>query len=132
MKKTVLRYGIYSGLAEFVFFVLTWLFIYITNVDRGVQGYIGYVAIICPLVFVYFGIRYYRDRINDGSITFLKALQVGLLLVIIPAISFGIVEIVYVLYIDPDFYKNVMAYDMTQYQKVMTPAQYALKVKQMK
>lgn len=130
MKKIILRYGTYAGIAELVCFALIWIFIYLTNVGHQVQGYIGYINIICPLLFVYFGARYYRDKVNNGSITFLKALQIGLLIVIIPALAFALVETIYVLYLDPKFYENLMAYDIAQYRKVLSPAQFALKLKE--
>jgi len=130
MKKVVLRFGAWSSLFMFIFFVLTWLVIGLTKVDHKVQGAIGYVAIICPLLFVYFGIRYYRDKVNNGRINFLTALKLGMLIIILPTISFAIIETVYVLYIDPKFYANLAAYDLEQYRKVLSPAQYALKLKQ--
>jgi len=132
MKKIVLRFGGYAGLFEFICFALTWLFIYLFNPNFEVQGYIGYVAIISPLIFIYFGIRYCRDRVNNGSISFLQALKVGLLIVIIPAISFAIVETVYVLVIDPKFYDNVYMKDMEQYRKTLPPAEFAIKLKEVK
>jgi ABC-type multidrug transport system permease subunit len=131
MKKVVFRYGLYAGLGEFVFFVLVWLIIDITHISHRVQGYLGYVAILCPMVFVYFGIRYYRDRVNNGSISFLQALKVGMLIIIIPAVSYSIIETVYVTYIDPHFYENIAKYDLEQYRKILSPAQYAAKVKEM-
>jgi hypothetical protein len=132
MRKTILRYGSYAGLFEFIAFVLTWLVIYLLNAGHEFQGYIGYVSIISPLIFIYFGIRYYRDRVNNGSVTFLKALKIGLLIVIIPAVSFAIVETVYVLYIDPKFYENVAAYDISEYRKSLPPAEFAIKLKEIK
>jgi hypothetical protein len=132
MKKIVLRYGTYSAFAEFACFVLTWLIIDISHVSHKVQGAIGYVTIIVPLLFVYFGIRYYRDSVNNGHISFLQALKVGLLIVILPTISFAIIETVYVLYIDPKFYENISQYDIEQYRKVMPPAQFAIKAKEIK
>ena len=132
MKKIVLRYGILAGLAEVICFALIWLFIYITNVGHEVQGYIGYINIICPLLFVYFGIRYYRDGFNNGTISFLKALKIWLLIVIIPALSFALVETIYVLYLDPKFYETIMNYDIEQYRKVLSPAEFAAKLKEVK
>jgi len=132
MKKIILRYGGYSALFELITFILTWLIIDITNVDHKVQGFIGYVTIISPLVFVYFGIRYFRDLVNNGSITFLKALQVGLLIVIIPTVSFAIIETVYVFIIDPKFYENIAAYDIEQYRKNLPPTQFAAKLTEIK
>jgi Protein of unknown function (DUF4199) len=130
MKKVVLRFGAWSSLFMLIFFVLTWLVIDISHVEHDVQGDIGYVAIICPLLFVYFGIRYYRDKVNGGSISFLTALKLGMLIIILPTISFAIIETVYVFYIDPKFYENLAAYDLEQCRKVLSPAQYALKLKE--
>ena len=132
MKKIIVKYGGYAALGELITFILTWLIIDITHVSHETQGSIGYVTIISPLIFVYFGIRYFRDRVNDGSITFLKALQIGLLIVIIPTVSFAIIETVYVLYIDPKFYENIMTYDLNEYRKVLSPAQFAVKLNEMK
>ena len=132
MKKVILRYVGYAGLFELITFILTWLIIDITHVDHKVQGFIGYVTIISPLVFVYFGIRYFRDVVSNGSITFLKALWVGLLIVTIPTVSFAIIETVYVFIIDPKFYENIAAYDIEQYRKVLSPAQFAIKLKEIK
>jgi hypothetical protein len=132
MKKIILRYGTYAGIFEFITFVLTWLIIDITNIDHEVQGFIGLFTILAPLVFIYFGVRYYRDHINNNSISFLKAIQVGMLILIIPTVSFAIIETVYVLYIDPKFYENIAAYDIEQYRKVLSPAQFAIKLKEIK
>jgi hypothetical protein len=132
MKKVVLRYGIYAGLAELVCFVLIWLFFYITHAGHKVQGVVGYINIFCPLLFVYFGIRYYRDHVADGSISFLGALKIGMLIVIIPTLSFALIETVYVLYIEPKFYENVAAYDIEQYRKTLSAVQFAAKMKELK
>jgi len=132
MKKVILRYGAYAGVFEFITFVITWLIIDITNVEHTLQGAIGLVTILVPLIFVYFGIRYYRDQVNNNSITFLKALQVGLLIVLIPSVSFAIIETVYVSYINPKFYQNIAAYDIAQYRKALSPAQFAAKLSEIK
>ena len=132
MKKAVWRYGLYAGVAELVLFVLLWLLIYVTHISHEVQGTVSWVNLLCPLIFVYFGIRYDRDRVNNGYISFLKAVKLGLLIVIIPAVSFAVIESVYVLVIDPNFYQNISLYDIEQYRKTLPPAQFALKVKEIK
>ena len=132
MKKIVIRYGAYAGLFELICFILTWLIIDITHVGHKVQGVIGWFTILCPMVFVYFGIRYYRDQFNSGYISFFQALKLGALIIIIPTISFAIIETVYVLYIDPKFYDNISAFDIAEYRKTLPPAEFAIKVKEIK
>src|SRR5471030_96232 len=130
MKKTILRYGGYAALFELIIFVLIWVIIWLFNPSHMVQGYIGWVNLLCPLLFVYFGIRYYRDRVNSGNISFIQAIKIGLLITILPAIAFAIIETTYVLYIDPHFYENLSKYDIAQYRKALSPEQFAIKLKQ--
>jgi len=75
-----------------------------------------------PLLFIYFGIRYYRDRVSDGSISFMQALKVGLLIVILPTVSFAIIERFMCCISILKFYENIAAYDIEQYRKVLSPA----------
>jgi hypothetical protein len=131
MKKVILRYGTYGALAELIFFVLTWVIIYITGMGHKAQGYIGWIDLICPLAFVYLGTRYYRDKVNNGSITFMQALKVGILIVLIPALAYGLIETVYVTWIDPHFYENIAKYDLEQYRKTLSPSQFDAKMKAM-
>jgi hypothetical protein len=132
MKKIFWRYGAYAGIAEFVCFVLTWLVIDITKMEHRTQGSIGYVAIITPMIFVYFGIRHYRNQFNNGAISFLKAVQVGMLIIIIPTISFAIIETVYVLYIQPEFYENIAGYEIADLRSKLPPAEFAAKAKEIR
>lgn len=129
MKKIVLRYGGYAALAELIFFVLIWLFIWLFNPSHATQGNISWLNLICPLIFIYFGIRYYRDKVNSGTVTFLKALQIGLLISLLAAFAFAFVETTFVTYIEPDFNTNLMKYDLAQYKKTLSAVQYAAMVK---
>ena len=132
MKKVILRYGAYSALAELISFILVWLLLTLVQIDIKVQGTIGWVVIVCPLVFVYFGIRYFRDNMNNGSISFLKALQIGLVMILIPAVAYAIIETVYVEYLDPKFYERISQYEIAEYQKTLSPAALAAKLQEIK
>lgn len=132
MKKIILRYGAYSALFELVSFVLVWLLLTMVRIDIGVQGTIGWVVIVCPLVFVYFGMRYYRDQVNNGSLSFGKALQIGLIMILIPALAYALIETVYVEYLNPKFYENIGKFEIAEYRKTLSPAALAIKLKEIK
>jgi hypothetical protein len=132
MKKIILRYGAYGALAELLLFVLTWLVIWLFNPSHATQGYIGWVNLLCPLLFVYFGIRYYRDQLNSGEVTFLNAIKIGLLITLIPALAFAVIETVFVIYIEPDFYENISKYDLEQYRKTLSAEAFTIKAKEVK
>jgi hypothetical protein len=132
MKKAILRFGIYSSLGELISFVLCWFILSVWNIGISAQGNLGWAAILCPLVFVYFGVRYYRDAVNNGSITFLEGLKVGLLIMIMPSLFYALIETIYVIYIDPKFYENIGMKELEQYRKTLSPAAFAAKIKEMK
>jgi hypothetical protein len=132
MKKIVLRFGIYSALAELLAFVACWLILTVSTMSIDAQGNLGWAAILCPLVFIYFGIRYYRDRVNEGSIGFLKAIKIGLLILIMPSLFYALIETIYVIWIDPKFYENIYLRELETYRKTLSASQYAAKLKVMK
>jgi len=55
------------------------------------------------LLFVFFGIKHFRDRENNGVVTFAKALLIGVLISLIVSVAFGILDIIYVKFVNPDF-----------------------------
>ena len=58
MKKTVLTFGVLSGVVSALMMLVTVLFIDRIGFDKGVI--VGYTAIVMSLLFVYFGVRSYR------------------------------------------------------------------------
>jgi hypothetical protein len=132
MKKIILRFGAYAALLELVIFLLIALIIWLSEPSHKVQGYLGWVNLLLPLLFVYFGIRYFRDHFNKGELTFLTALKIGLLITLIPAFAFALIETVFVIYIEPDFYERTFQYDLEEHRKVLSPEAFSHKEKEVK
>jgi hypothetical protein len=99
MKSTVYRYGLLSMLALVVFSAIQ-LFA-LKNTSFEVQEASGYLAILVSMIFVFLGIRHYRDRVNSGYMTFGQGLKIGLLIVLIPSVAFGLFDILYTEVINP-------------------------------
>jgi hypothetical protein len=113
MKKTVLKYGLYSLLTASVLFLLA--FLIGKGMSYSVQEVIGYFTMVASLVFVFFGIKHFRDHENDGKLSFGKALLVGFLISLFAGVGFGIVDYIYTTAINPDFaqeYQTAMLADM--------------------
>jgi len=132
MKKAILRFGIYSALAELLSFVACWLILSVSHLGIAAQGNLGWAAILCPLIFIYFGVRYYRDFVNKGAITFLGALKIGLLITIMPSLFYALIETIYVTLIDPHFYSNIYLRELDEYRKTMSTTEFAAKMNEMK
>ena len=78
MKKTVLTFGVISGVVAATLMTANMLFIDRIGFDRAL--YVGYTVIVISFLFVYFGIRSYRDNVLGGRITFGKGFQAGILI----------------------------------------------------
>ena len=109
MKKIVLTFGLISGAI-----LMLMMFASIPLMKSGSFSkleILGYSTMVASFLMVFFGIRSYRENIGGGTITFGKALQVGLLITLISCVCYVIAwQIVYHNF-TPDFverYGNYM------------------------
>ena len=101
MKKTIITFGLISGVISSVLMLGT-----TTIVDRiGFdKGYIlGYTAIVLSFLLVFFGIRSYRDNVAEGHITFGKAFAVGICITLISCVFYVVTWEVLYKTMFPDF-----------------------------
>ncbi|MGY0390973.1 DUF4199 domain-containing protein [Bizionia sp. KMM 8389] len=101
MKKNIFKYGLYSAGLLTVLFSLA--FIFETALSFSVSEIIGYISITIALSFIFFGIKTFRDEINKGLLSFLKAFKIGVLISLFPAFTFGVINVVYSNFINPNF-----------------------------
>jgi F0F1-type ATP synthase assembly protein I len=113
MKKVVLTFGFLSGAVSALLMFGTMSFIDSIGFDRGV--FVGYTAIVISFLFVYFGIRSYRDNVLGGRITFGRGLGVGLLITLISCACYvASWQILYYNGFMPDFLDKWNAHVLTQ------------------
>jgi len=105
MKSTVLKYGTYGIIVGFIIFMLH-LALGVDNLDSRTNEIIGYISIFLSLSFIFFGIKHYRDRINNGVVTLGKAIIIGLLISLLVALGIAIADFIYTKFIDPSFFSN--------------------------
>lgn len=112
MKKTVLTFGVISGIVASALMLLTLPFIDRIGFDKGL--YVGYTGMVISFLLVFFGIRSYRENIGDGTISFGRAFGVGILITLISCLFYVATwEIInYVLL--PDFQEKCINYSMDQ------------------
>lgn len=105
MKSAILKFGVYGLLTGFIIFMLH-LFFGIDNLDLATNEILGYVSIFLSLSFIFFGIKHYRDKENDGFITLGKAIKIGLAISVLVALGIAIADFMYTKFINPDFFTN--------------------------
>ncbi|GAA4895569.1 hypothetical protein GCM10023311_20390 [Flaviramulus aquimarinus] len=101
MKNTIIKYGLYGFFTGLVIFLATILFG--KNLSYSAQEIIGYTSMVVSLSFLFFGIKYYRDHVNNGIISFGKALAIGVLISAFVGIGVGIADYIYTSFINPNF-----------------------------
>lgn len=99
MKKTVLRYSAFAMLSILVLSVID--LVVAKSAGYAVQEIIGYLTMLISMIFVFLGIRHYKKEVNHGQLNFGKGMQVGILITIIPAIFFGLFDLLYTEVINP-------------------------------
>lgn len=94
MKKTVLKFGLISGLVSVLLMLATIPFM---NTDEYWKSdVIGYTAIVLGALLVFFGIRSYRENAGRGRLTFGRGLAVGVLITLVSCTCYTLVwEILY-------------------------------------
>jgi uncharacterized protein DUF4199 len=108
MKKTIVTFGLLSGAVSSVMMLLTLPFLDRIGFDRG--EIIGYTSMVLAFLFVFFGVRSYRDNVGGGTLTFGRGLTVGLLITLVSCACYVITwEIIY-FKLAPDFVDKYSAY----------------------
>lgn len=101
MKKVVLTFGVLSGVLSAAMMASTVPFIEAIGFDRGVV--VGYTAIVISFLFVYFGIRSYRDNVLGGRISFGQGFRAGILITLISCLFYVSAWLVVYYNFMPDF-----------------------------
>jgi hypothetical protein len=120
MKSTVYRYGIYAMLA-IVLLSAVHFFLVVPNFKSANAEVAGYLTILLSMIFVFIGIKHYRDNINNGSLSFWQGLKIGVLIVLVPSIAFGLFDLLYTEVINPDWLDNYYAEQVEKTKKSTAP-----------
>ncbi len=121
MKPIAFRYGIYAGLAILVLSALHVFVFMPPNITWEMAEVAGYLTMILSMIFVFMGIRYYRDHVNNGFLTFGQGLKLGALIVLVPAVTFGLFDILYTEVLHPSWADEYFGYQIEKI-KASTPA----------
>jgi hypothetical protein len=86
MKKTVLTFGLISGLIISV--LMGGSLLLADRIGSGHSMAVGYTIMVASFLLIYFGIRSYRDNDLAGQISFGRAFTCGILITLITSICY--------------------------------------------
>lgn len=101
MTQVVLRFGVLSGLVSSVIMAGTVPFM--DRIGFDTSAIVGYAAMVMSFLFVYLGVRSYRDDVAGGTVGFGAAFGVGLLITLISSLCYVITWEVIYFTVMPDF-----------------------------
>ena len=108
MKRTILTWGLISGVISITLMIGMMQFIDRIGFDRG--EIFGYTVLVLSSLLIFFGVRSFRDNVAGGKLSFGKGFLVGLGIALVSAVCYVVVwEVVYFNFM-PDFADNYAAH----------------------
>jgi len=107
MKKNIIIYGLIAGIV--VSFLM--LFSISLNIhDFNISVFIGYASMLIAFSLVFVGIRNYRDKYNEGVISFGKAFKTGIMIVLIASTIYAVSWLIAYFFFIPDYLEKYTAH----------------------
>lgn len=129
MKNTAIRFGIYSSISLILLFSIQ--FFFEDTLGYSTSEIFGYISIVVALLFVFFAIKQFKTKVNNGKLSFKKALSIGLLVSLISSLTFGLINYVYVEVINPEFMAEYYSYQVENYRSSLSEIDFQDKLKQL-
>ena len=116
MKKTVLTYGLISGVVAVVLMLA-----HVPFMDGSSKSLIiGYTGIVLSALVIFFGVRSYRENVGNGKISFGRGFAVGILIALISAACYVAAwEVVY--YSSPGIADHIFDKQVEELKATGTP-----------
>ena len=122
MKNAIIKFGGYASLVGGLMFIGSHYIV--RDIDFNLLEIFGYASIFASLTFVFFGIKHFRDQLNQGVVTFGKALIIGLAISAIAGVVIGVLDIIYVEVINPDFVSEYLQYSLEGLKETLSVAEF--------
>lgn len=115
MRKIVLTYGLIAGAILSLMMLVTIPFQDRIGFDKG--AIIGYTTMVIAFLMIFFGVRSYRDNVAGGTVSFGRALAVGLLITAVASICYVATWQLVYYRLAPDFLDKYSAYTIEKARK---------------
>ncbi len=102
MNKIILKYGFISGALAAALMLGTGLYLH-NNPHFGGMEVWGYGGMVLSMLFVFIGVRVYREEERNGSIGFGEAFKVGGIMALISCVCYAVAWMMVSNWLLPDF-----------------------------
>src|SRR5678816_741439 len=108
MRKIVLTFGLIAGAILAAMMLITMPFHEQIGFDNSLI--IGYTSMVLAFLMIFAGIKSYRDNVSDGTVSFGRALVVGLLITLVASACYVATWEVYYNRVAPDYLDKYTEY----------------------
>ena len=112
MNTIILKNGIFAGVIVTTFMVIGTYICYQNPLEFKPSYVLGFSGMFLAFAFAFIGIKQYRNKVNEGYISFGKALSVGLLIVLIASIIYVVSWLIEYYLFFPDFMEKYAAFEI--------------------
>ncbi len=103
MKRIVLTFGLIAGAILSAWMIAFLPFMKSDSFDPDIGMVVGYSTMLLAFLMIFFGIRSYRDNVGGGTMTFGRAVGIGLLITAVASLLYVVTwQILYYNFV-PDF-----------------------------
>ncbi|MBV1908258.1 MAG: DUF4199 domain-containing protein [Kangiellaceae bacterium] len=110
MKNNIMKFGLIAGTIIVMIPLITGLIIGYGPETYKTGEIVGYSTIILSLMMIFLAVKEYQKRNPEQTVGFLKILAIGAGISFIAGLMFGIYNVIYVTYIDPEFMHTYYQY----------------------
>lgn len=116
MKKNIFIYGLIAGIVVSILMLFSVNSIGHSegNFDYNRSLLTGYASMLIAFSLVYVGIRNYRDKYNEGVISFGKAFKIGIMIVLIASTIYVVAWLIDYFFFIPDFMEKYSAHTLNK------------------
>ena len=115
MRKIVLTFGLIAGAILLAMMLLTMPFHEQIGFDKSLI--IGYTTMVLAFLMIFAGIKSYRDNVADGTVSFGRALVIGLLITLVASACYVATWEIYFHQVAPDYMDKYTEYALAEERK---------------
>lgn len=102
MKKISIKYGVIAGITATLFMITSTL-LHNDNPNLKNGEIIGYSGMLIAFIFIFIAVKNYRDKQNNGVISFGEAFKIGLFITLIASTFYVVTWLIEYYFFMPDF-----------------------------
>lgn len=131
MRNIIIKYGVIAGTIATLFMITSTL-LHNDNPNFKNGEIIGYSGMLIAFIFIFIAVKSYRDKQNNGVISFGEAFKIGLYITLIASTFYVVTWLIEYYFFMPDFMDKLISSTMENLKaQGLSPNEIAAKSKEM-